>query len=192
MKRSGLTKLNPRARATAAAREDKRAPAKPARGAAKLEVVSTRRERTGATASGTTSIGVLAGIGNKGEVYIDLPAEQRRAVPARTIVSLDQRAVGRELLVTWPRATLQPVVIGLLCVADELDPERMQHAHRPNFNATIDGEHIDLAAEKEITLRCGKASIALTADGKIVIKGAQLLSAASGVHRIRGGTVQIN
>jgi hypothetical protein len=191
MKRSGLTKLNPRSRAAAAARDHKRAPAKPSRGAAKLEVVSTRRER-GAAASGTTSIGLLAGIGNKGEVYIDLPAEQRRAVPARSIVALDKRAIGRELLVAWPRATLQPVVIGLLCVADDLDPEPAPHARRPDYKATIDGEQIELTAEKEITLRCGKASIALTADGKIVIKGAQLLSAASGVHRIRGGAVQIN
>jgi len=97
---------------TAAPRDDKRGPAKPSRGAAKLAVLSARRERAEATASGTTSIGVLAGVGKNGEVYLDLPAEQRRAVPARSIVPLDKQAVGRELLVAWPRATLQPVVIG--------------------------------------------------------------------------------
>jgi hypothetical protein len=51
---------------------------------------------------------------------------------------------------------------------------------------------IVLSGQKEVVLRCGKASIALTADGTVVIKGARLLSSAAGSHRIKGGSVQIN
>jgi hypothetical protein len=44
----------------------------------------------------------------------------------------------------------------------------------------------------EVVLRCGQGSITLRADGKIVIKGTQLVSRASDTNKIRGASVQIN
>ena len=58
--------------------------------------------------------------------------------------------------------------------------------------AHIDGERLEFSAEREIVLRCGKASITLTREGKVLIKGAYLSSRSSGVNRIKGGSVQIN
>ena len=49
-----------------------------------------------------------------------------------------------------------------------------------------------LKAQQEIVLECGKASITLTRAGKVLIRGAYLLSRSSGVNRIKGGSVQIN
>ena len=49
-----------------------------------------------------------------------------------------------------------------------------------------------LTAEREIVLKCGKASITLTRAGKVIIRGAYVLSRSSGVNRIVGGSVQIN
>ena len=46
-----------------------------------------------------------------------------------------------------------------------------------------------LTADKEIELRCGKASITLTKAGKILLRGEYLLSRSSGVNRIKGGSV---
>ena len=48
------------------------------------------------------------------------------------------------------------------------------------------------APSSEIELRCGKASLILTRAGKVLIRGAYLLSRSSGVNRIKGGSVQIN
>ncbi len=53
-------------------------------------------------------------------------------------------------------------------------------------------EAITLEAERQITLRCGKSSIQLQKDGTLLIRGAYVLSRASGTNRIRGGNVQIN
>jgi hypothetical protein len=58
--------------------------------------------------------------------------------------------------------------------------------------ARLDGERIVLTAGQEIELRCGKASLILTRAGKVLIRGAYLLSRSSGVNRIKGGSVQIN
>ena len=61
-----------------------------------------------------------------------------------------------------------------------------------SVNAAVDNERLVLTADKEIVLRCGKASITLTRAGKILIRGAYLLSRSSGVNRIKGGSVQLN
>ena len=63
-------------------------------------------------------------------------------------------------------------------------------AHR---DVTVDGRKISIDAQEELTLRCGKSSITLRRDGKIVIKGIwQLVSRAEGTNRIQGGSVAIN
>jgi hypothetical protein len=80
----------------------------------------------------------------------------------------------------------QPVIIGLirtdLSVTAETSP----------VEAHVDGQRVVLSAQKEIVLKCGKASITLTRAGKVLIRGAYLLSRSSGVNRIKGGSVQMN
>ena len=58
--------------------------------------------------------------------------------------------------------------------------------------ATVDGQRLELTAERDITLRCGKSSLTLTRDGQISLEGEAVLSRAQGVNRIIGGSVQIN
>ena len=53
-------------------------------------------------------------------------------------------------------------------------------------------QRVVVSSEDELVLRCGKASITLTKAGKILIRGAYVSSTASGTHRIRGGSVEIN
>jgi len=59
-------------------------------------------------------------------------------------------------------------------------------------SVVVDGERIELKAHTEIELLCGKSSIKLSKDGKIVIKGAQILTRATRQNKIKGATVQIN
>jgi hypothetical protein len=43
-----------------------------------------------------------------------------------------------------------------------------------------------------LSLKCGDASIDLRADGKVMIRGEDVLVRAKGTKRIRAGTVSIN
>lgn len=72
-----------------------------------------------------------------------------------------------------------PVLIGLLQVTAEQDLE-------------VVGRHIAITAGESFTITCGKASITLTKAGKVVIRGADVLSRSSGINRVKGGSVQIN
>jgi len=56
----------------------------------------------------------------------------------------------------------------------------------------VDGHRVVLEGHEEVVLKCGESSITLTKAGKIVIRGKYLLSRASGVNRILGGSVQVN
>lgn len=62
----------------------------------------------------------------------------------------------------------------------------------PGRQISVDGKTIQFNADEQIVLKCGKASITLTRAGKVLIRGAYLLSRSSGVNRVKGGSVQIN
>ena len=55
-----------------------------------------------------------------------------------------------------------------------------------------DDENILIQAKEKLELRVGKASIVIDANGKITIRGANLLSRSTGPIRIKGGHVDIN
>lgn len=57
--------------------------------------------------------------------------------------------------------------------------------------AGIDDELV-LTAKHRLTLRCGKSSITLYANGKIVLRGEYILSDAEGTNRINGGRIELN
>ena len=53
-------------------------------------------------------------------------------------------------------------------------------------------DELVLEAKQNLTLKCGDGSITIRADGKILIKGRDLVSHAQRTNRIRGGSVAIN
>lgn len=53
-------------------------------------------------------------------------------------------------------------------------------------------EDLVLEAGRSLTLRCGAASVDLRADGRVAVRGEDVLLRASGTQRIRAGTVAIN
>ena len=65
-------------------------------------------------------------------------------------------------------------------------------APAPGEPLRIAHREIVIEAGEELTLRCGEASIRITRDGKIVLRGDHILSRARGTQRIKGGSVAIN
>lgn len=142
-------------------------------------------------------IGTLAKIDEGGYPLVDF-AGNAAAQPlmARSTAALDPNDVGCEVALMFegsdPR---KPVVLGVIQAAPPTRESVKPDEHdedAPPLDVEIDGQRVVLTAEKEIVLRCGKASITLTRAGKILIRGAFLLSRSSGVNRIKGGSVQIN
>ncbi len=91
-----------------------------------------------------------------------------------------------DLLVSIPMNSAWPVIIGVVAHA------AIKNSDEKVENIDMDAAKLVFAAEREVLIRCGKASIQLTSDGKVRIKGTDLLSRSSGGNRIKGGHVNIN
>jgi hypothetical protein len=116
-----------------------------------------------------------------------LPGE---VVPARSAVPLLRAQAGSAVVVLFERGDLRrPIVVGVLQGPTAGEQEV---APGPLVSVQADDQRLVFSAEREIVLRCGDASITLTRAGKVLIKGAYILSRSSGYNRIKGAAVDIN
>ena len=104
-------------------------------------------------------------------------------VEARSCVTVRPEDVGREVVLLFDADRPDsPIVLGVIRPPGEAE----------GVEVTADGKNVTLTARESITLECGEARITLHRTGKIVIRGAHVVSHSSGVNRIRGGSVQLN
>jgi hypothetical protein len=84
------------------------------------------------------------------------------------------------------------VVIGLL----ENESAPHEAAALPDgpelLEAVVDGKRVSIVAADELTLKCGRASITLRRNGRVVVRGSHVETDSEGVNRIKGATVKIN
>jgi hypothetical protein len=118
----------------------------------------------------------IVGIGPDGRAQVLIPALGVSPLVAQSLVPVPAAAVGRLAAVTMMDD--QPLILGLI---QPMTPE-----------VEADGEKLVLEARREVTLRCGKASIHMTADGRVTIRGTQVLSRSDGPNRVQGASIQLN
>jgi hypothetical protein len=110
------------------------------------------------------------------------------AVAARSVVDVHGDHVGRHVVLAFEDADhAKPIIMGVLC-----DGQGFGLAARGQVEVDVDGNRMVVDAKRELVLRCGKASITLTTEGKVLIQGTFVSTRSSGVNRIKGGSVQIN
>lgn len=118
----------------------------------------------------------IIGFGPDRRAKVLIPALGETPLLARALVPVPATAAGRLAAVTMMDE--EPLILGLIQpLVPELD---------------VDGETLVLEARQELSLRCGAASITMTADGRVTIRGTQLLSRSEGANRVQGATVQLN
>jgi hypothetical protein len=142
-------------------------------------------------------IGLLKNVNEQGHPLVEFFENHADApIYARSIISVGKEDLGKEVVLMFEQGDVRkPIIMGILQSSGENPSAERTEEKSPSHsqvNVDIDGERMTLAAQKEIVLRCGKASITLTKAGKILIKGEYVLARAMGVNRIQGGSVQIN
>jgi hypothetical protein len=127
-------------------------------------------------------LGVITRFSDTGAPIVGVPDEHRE-VAARSCVALCPDDVGKEVvLVRDSNAAGTMIVIGVV----------QSSAHKLAVQATADGRRVTLSASESITLKCGDASLVLKADGTVQVRGNRIVTHATGVNRIRGGSVELN
>jgi len=85
----------------------------------------------------------------------------------------------------------RPIIVGFIATVLAPAPTLVDMQLKPS-GATLDGKRLVFEASQEVVLKCGKGSITLQANGRVVIKGTELVSRAEGTNKIRGASVSIN
>jgi hypothetical protein len=113
----------------------------------------------------------IAGFDANDMVLVDLEDSTLRA--ARSLVEVDETMVGTLVAVVQVASPpSQLLILGLL--------------QKPKVRRRV------IEAEEELVLRCGGSSLTLTANGRVALRGRQLLSRAEGQNRVQGASVLLN
>jgi hypothetical protein len=139
-------------------------------------------------------VGRLAGLDEKGQLLFLPDGPSRAPLPVAIATSeSDEVLVKAARLNQRALAALVensgPVLLGLL---REHIEGRARDDHSEELEVVVDGEKLALRAKRQIELRCGKASLVLRADGRVVLSGTYVVSTSRGPNKIMGATIALN
>jgi hypothetical protein len=147
----------------------------------------------------STSASVARVVASLGEQRAVVEVDGGDLLPARCLVTVSDLAVeqaaasGRKVSIVFDGGDRrQPIIVGFADGAVGDAGAREPSVLAPGVKADVDGKRVHIEAAEEVVLRCGKASITLLRSGRILIRGAQIETHASGTNRIKGAQVRIN
>jgi hypothetical protein len=129
---------------------------------------------------------VVTRVAADGEHYAELSDGSGTSVVCDVLeAAAPPRYHSGDVVLVWvpPRSSSRPVILGRLSRRPLTAPAAKE--------SEIPDELV-IEAKDSLTLRVGDGSITLRADGKILIKGKDLVSHAQRLNRIKGGAVSIN
>ena len=133
-----------------------------------------RDDTTFSQLSGLARLAIFDGLNSDDQPTVRVETEIH---VARSLVDLSGLAVGTELaVIDLAGEDTQLLILGPLV--------------KPRV-AEVDGK-VELIGETEVVLRCGPASIRLTPDGRVTIRGTRVLSRSDGPNRVQGASVELN
>jgi len=157
-------------------------------------------------AGAPVKVGYLAPGSKPGAVVVEFDGNTAGPLAARSVVTLDAGTIRDALMGRQPVVLLfengdpgLPIIVGLVppdpgavLLGNLLKTPATAPVPVKPAEARVDGKRVVLEGDHEVVLRCGYASITLRRDGKIVLRGAYIETTATGLNRIRGGSVKIN
>jgi len=155
-------------------------------------------------APGEVILGTLVSIDKLGNPFVEFSGNPSdHSLKAITTLELARSHIGRQVALLFAGGNLQnPVIMGMIRSPlqemlenfgqEEVAVESGQEEHLKVDDVMVDGSKIVFEAKEKIVLRCGESSIILTRDGKILIRGKNLLTRSTGVNRILGGSIRLN
>ena len=141
-------------------------------------------------------VGKLVSVDKTGDILVDYQDNPFSGpLPARSTVKISNMDENKDTLLMFEKHDPRlPIIIGI--VQDQpfvTHPSKEITLEKTRIkDVVVDGKRIVFDAKKEIILRCGKGSVTIQANGKIVIKGTDLISRSKGMNKIKGTAVRIN
>jgi hypothetical protein len=150
----------------------------------------------------TSFVGVVREVLDDGSLLVaDAIGDLPECVCERLVTSVQAPVIApRDLVLCWrvPGRESPTIVLGRIGETHGRTPlsasasAAEKPAACPDERSDDIPDELVLEAKQQLTLRVGDGSITLRADGKIQIKGRDLVSHAQRLNRIKGGAVSIN
>lgn len=144
------------------------------------------------------SVGKIVRVNEDGQAFVAFPGQtEERKARLAVELSVKPGASWEEglpvILIFEDGDVAKPIVLGVIreTINASLLQEVVAATERPS-EGHVDRKKIVFDAKEEIVLRCGKGSITLRKDGKIVLKGTEIFSRASRTNKMKGASVAIN
>lgn len=163
------------------------------------------RTREG-TSVANVVLGELVGFDPGGTALVDWPDNPSSGpCPAISTTTFSIDDVGRSVALLFADGDARrPLIVGMvrqpldsIFDATEVSLRKRSageadHSGSKGLLVERDQERVTLSADREVVIRCGKASITLTRSGKVLIRGEYVLSRSGGANKLMGGSVHIN
>lgn len=163
---------------------------------ARLAKVTKLADRRESKLENQPRIGYLCRWSSDSGPIVDFPGNPSGPVGARSVVPLDadiaMRAIqtSQDVLLAFEAGEAGlPIILGIL---QPLPGRAVASQDSSPVQVTVDGQRVCVEGKERIELRCGKSSIVLTKEGKVLIRGQYISSRAAGANRIHGGSVRLN
>lgn len=146
------------------------------------------------------TIGRIVGAGEDGSYLVEFPGASSAAVAAQVTMSAQELILrlrdhdGLRVLLAFENNSVERPIIADVMFSPTAAPAPAGLFPDPEAEqeVAVDGKRVIFSAREEIVLKCGEASVTLTSAGKVMIKGANLLSYSTGENRIKGASTSIN
>lgn len=133
------------------------------------------------SAPGSVLCGEIAAVAADGAFTVDFPGNELGPLRARTI--REDLWLGAKVLLAFDGGDpTRPIVVGVLS-------DRLQAQGR---TIHLKAARIHLQATDEFSIECGEAKVEAARDGKLKLKGRDVVSRASRSNKVQGSTVRLN
>ncbi|TDR34746.1 hypothetical protein DFR29_1442 [Tahibacter aquaticus] len=132
-------------------------------------------------------IGVLHDIDEAGSPRVLVPGYSDSPRVARACCTLAPEQAGQQCALMFEGGDpARPLIMGLL------QQPVITLQTRGSTQARQDVDTLHVRAEHAIELHCGKASLRLTSNGRVELRGTTVISHATGLNRVRGASIKLN
>lgn len=134
-------------------------------------------------------IGLLLGFRDGAPLVVFPSNAEDHAIPARSLTPLSFEDAGAEVALLFEDGDpARPLIVGRIVQLARRDAPETPDAPQ----VLRDGETVKITAGQRIELRVGKSAIIMDKDGRITIRGQNVVSHAARSNRIRGGSIDLN
>ena len=131
--------------------------------------------------------GVVVEVLETGEISVEMKMGAHRRILCDFLETTDRPGIllqpGDPVLLLLPKTSEEKG-----CVLGRIGRYRRPEKHKEQKAP----ENLVIEAKKQLDLKCGKSSIVMRRDGKLVVKAVDVVSRAKRNNKIKGGSVNIN